>query len=142
MVEAGAQGDYRRGHARSHDFLARKQLRRSAKSRPNSLAKVNPQPKEWPIHVADPSIAERVEKHFDEMSDALKDADKLARMAKVEEVKNSVKENDFTEEERAAWGSDIAAALKSLESTQCARWSSNRASVPTVVLAPTFVLVH
>ncbi len=79
------------------------------------LAKVNPQPKEWPIHVADPSIAERVDKHFDEMSAALKDADKLARMAKVEEVKNSVKENDFTEDERAAWGSDIAAALKSLE---------------------------
>ena len=64
------------------------------------------------------------------MSAALKDADKLARMAKVEEVKNSVKENDFTEEERAAWGSDIAAALKSLESTQCARWLSKRASVP------------
>ncbi len=79
------------------------------------LARVNPQPKEWPIHVADPSIAERVDAHFDEMSAALKDADKLARMAKVDELKAQVKENDFTEEERAAWGSDIAAALKTLE---------------------------
>ncbi len=49
------------------------------------------------------------------MSAALKDADKLSRMAKVEELKNSVKENDFTEEERAAWGSEIAAAFKKLE---------------------------
>ncbi|HJI81158.1 MAG TPA: polyribonucleotide nucleotidyltransferase [Eggerthellaceae bacterium] len=79
------------------------------------LAKVNPQPKEWPIHVADPSIAERVDKHFDEMSAALKDADKQARIGKVEELKASIKENDFTEEEQEAWGSDIAAALKALE---------------------------
>ena len=79
------------------------------------LAKVNPQPKEWPIHVADPSIAERVDKHFDEMSAALKDADKQARIGKVEELKASIKENDFTEEEQEAWGSDIDAALKALE---------------------------
>lgn len=79
------------------------------------LAKVNPQPKEWPIHVADPSIAERVDKHFDEMSAALKDADKQARIGKVEELKASIKENDFTEEEQEAWGSDITAALKALE---------------------------
>lgn len=79
------------------------------------LAKVNPQPKEWPIHVTDPSIAERVDKHFDEMSAALKDADKQARIGKVEELKASIKENDFTEEEQEAWGSDIAAALKALE---------------------------
>ena len=79
------------------------------------LAKVNPEPKEWPVHVADPSIAERVDAHFDEMSAALKDADKLSRMAKVDELKASIKESDFNEEEQAAWGSDIAAALKTLE---------------------------
>lgn len=114
MVEAGAQ------EITEEDMLAAMTYGQEAiaafcEKQAEFLAKVNPQPKEWPIHVADPSIAERVEKHFDEMSAALKDADKLARMAKVEEVKNSVKENDFTEEERAAWGSDIAAALKSLE---------------------------
>lgn len=114
MVEAGAQ------EITEEDMLAAMTFGQEAiaafcEKQAEFLAKVNPQPKEWPIHVADPSIAERVEKHFDEMSAALKDADKLARMAKVEEVKNSVKENDFTEEERAAWGSDIAAALKSLE---------------------------
>lgn len=114
MVEAGAQ------EITEEDMLAAMTFGQEAiasfcEKQAEFLAKVDPQPKEWPIHVADPSIAERVEKHFDEMSAALKDADKLARMAKVEEVKNSVKENDFTEEERAAWGSDIAAALKSLE---------------------------
>lgn len=114
MVEAGAQ------EITEEDMLAAMTFGQEAiaafcEKQAEFLAKVNPQPKEWPIHVADPSIAERVEKHFDEMSAALKDADKLARMAKVEEVKNSVKENDFTEEERAAWGSDIAAALKALE---------------------------
>ena len=114
MVEAGAQ------EITEEDMLAAMTFGQEAiaafcEKQAEFLAKVNPQPKEWPIHVADPSIAERVEKHFDEMSAALKDADKFARMAKVEEVKNSVKENDFTEEERAAWGSDIAAALKSLE---------------------------
>lgn len=114
MVEAGAQ------EITEEDMLAAMTFGQEAiaafcEKQAEFLAKVNPQPKEWPIHVADPSIAERVDKHFDEMSAALKDADKLARMAKVEEVKNSVKENDFTEDERAAWGSDIAAALKSLE---------------------------
>ena len=114
MVEAGAQ------EITEEDMLAAMTFGQEAiaafcEKQAEFLAKVDPQPKEWPIHVADPSIAERVDNHFDEMSDALKDADKLARMAKVEELKNSVKENDFTEEERAAWGSDIAAALKSLE---------------------------
>ena len=49
------------------------------------------------------------------MAAALKDADKLSRMGKVEELKAQVKENEFSDEERAAWGSDIAAALKALE---------------------------
>lgn len=79
------------------------------------LAKIAPEPKEYPVHVADPSIAERVDPYFDQMSAALKDADKQARMGKVEELKASIKENEFSDEERAAWGSDINAALKSLE---------------------------
>ena len=79
------------------------------------LAKVNPTPMDYTIHAADPSVAERVDAHLDEMSAALKDADKAARMQKVEELKSSIIENDFTEEERAAWGSDIKAALKALE---------------------------
>ena len=79
------------------------------------LARVNPTPMDYTIHAADPSVAERVDAHLAEMSAALKDADKAARMGKVEQLKASIIENDFTEEERATWGSDIKAALKSLE---------------------------
>ena len=73
------------------------------------------EPVEWPVHVADPSIAERIAPYFDEMSAALRDADKLSRMAKVEALKERVASEDFSEEERDAWGSDIAAELKKLE---------------------------
>ena len=36
-------------------------------------------------------------------------------MGKVEELKARIKADQFSEEELAAWGSDIAAALKALE---------------------------
>lgn len=114
MVEAGAE------EITEEDMLAAMTFGQEAiaafcEKQTAFLNKVNPQPKEWPIHVADPSIAERVDKHFDEMSAALKDADKQARIDKVEELKASIKESDFTEEEQEAWASDIAAALKALE---------------------------
>ncbi len=114
MVEAGAQ------EISEEDMLKAMTLGQEAiaafcEAQARFLARVNPEPREWPVHVADPSIAERVSKHLDEMSAALKDADKLSRMAKVEELKTSIKENDFSEEEQAAWGSDIAAATKALE---------------------------
>mgnify|MGYP002765715699 FL=1 len=79
------------------------------------LDKCTIEKKEWSIHVPDASIAERVDPFFDEMSAALKDADKQARMGKVDELKARIKAEKFTEEELSAWGADIAAALKSLE---------------------------
>ena len=78
------------------------------------LAKVNPTPMDYVVAAADPSIAERVAPFYEQMSAALKDADKQARMGKVEEVKAAIKEQ-FSDEERAAWSSDIAAACKALE---------------------------
>ncbi len=114
MVEAGAK------EISEEDMLAAMAFGQEAiaafcEKQAAFLAKVNPEPKEWPIHVADPSIKERVEPYFDQMSAALKDADKLARMGKVEELKAAIKEREFSEDERAAWGSDIAAELKLLE---------------------------
>ena len=79
------------------------------------LDKCSIEPREWPIHVADPSIDERVSPFFDEMSAALKDADKQARMGKVEELKARITAEQFSDDERAAWKSDIAAVLKALE---------------------------
>ncbi|MDE8703203.1 polyribonucleotide nucleotidyltransferase [Adlercreutzia equolifaciens] len=79
------------------------------------IAQVNPTPMEYTIHAADPSIAEKVDPFLADMSAALRDADKASRMEKVEDLKNRIIETQFTEEERAAWGSDIKAALKALE---------------------------
>ena len=94
MVEAGAE------EISEEDMLAAMTFGQEAiaafcEKQKAFLEKVNPQPKEWPIHVADPSIAERIDKHFDEMSAALKDADKQARIGKVEELKASIKESDL-----------------------------------------------
>ena len=114
MVEAGAD------EVTEEDMLAAMEFGQEAiaafcEKQAEFLALVNPEPKVYPIHQADPSIAERVDAHFDEMSAALHDADKLSRIAKVEELKAAIKAEDFSDEERAAWGSDIAAACKSLE---------------------------
>ncbi len=114
MVEAGAHEISEEDMLKAMAF-GQEAIAAFCEKQSEFLAKVNPQPKEWPIHVPDPSIAERVDPHFDEMSAALKDADKLARMAKVDELKARIKAEDFTEEEQEAWGADIAAALKSLE---------------------------
>ena len=114
MVEAGAE------EISEEDMLAAMTFGQEAiaafcEKQAAFLARVNPTPMEYKIHMADPSVAERVDAHLAEMSAALKDADKAARMGKVEQLKASIIENDFTEEERATWGSDIKAALKSLE---------------------------
>ncbi|MCH4084157.1 MAG: polyribonucleotide nucleotidyltransferase [Coriobacteriaceae bacterium] len=61
-----------------------------------------------------PEVHERVFAHFDEMSAALKDADKLSRMDKVEALKESIKA-EFTEEEQEEWDRAIPVELKSLE---------------------------
>ncbi|MCL2826397.1 MAG: polyribonucleotide nucleotidyltransferase [Eggerthellaceae bacterium] len=79
------------------------------------LAKIAPEPVEYEIHTIDPELTARVSGYFDQMSAALKDADKASRVGKVEELKASIKEGAFTDEERALWGSDIAAELKALE---------------------------
>ena len=114
MVEAGAK------EISEEDMLAAMTFGQEAiaafcEKQAAFLAKVNPTPMEYTIHAADPCIAERITPYFDAMSAALKDADKQARMGKVEELKASIKENEFDEDERAAWGSDIAAELKKLE---------------------------
>ncbi|MBQ9690864.1 MAG: polyribonucleotide nucleotidyltransferase, partial [Eggerthellaceae bacterium] len=114
MVEAGAE------EISEEDMLKAMELGQEAiaafcDKQSEFLELVQPEQKVWPIHMPDPSIEERVQTHFDEMSAALKDADKLTRMEKVEQLKEAIKEADFTEEERDVWASDIAAALKGLE---------------------------
>jgi len=114
MVEAGAK------EISEEDMLAAMTFGQEAiaafcEKQAEFLAKVNPTPMEYTIHAADPCIAERVAPYFDQMSAALRDADKLSRVEKVAALKDQIKAEQFDEDERASWGSDIAAELKKLE---------------------------
>ncbi len=114
MVEAGAE------EITEEDMLAAMNFGQEAiaafcEHQAAFLAKVDPEPLAYKIHTADPCIAQRVDAYYDAMAAALKDADKLHRVAKVEDLKAQIKLECFTDEERALWGSDIAAACKSLE---------------------------
>ncbi|MBQ9002539.1 MAG: polyribonucleotide nucleotidyltransferase [Eggerthellaceae bacterium] len=114
MIEAGAK------EISEEDMLAAMSFGQTAiakfcEAQQRFLDRCDIQKREWPIHQADPSIAERIAPFAGEMSAALKDADKLARMGKVEELKERIKAEQFTDEERAAWSGDIAAELKLLE---------------------------
>ena len=114
MVEAGANEVSEDLMLRAMDF-GQQAIAKFCEAQQRFLDRCDITPVEWPIHVADPSIDERISPFFDEMSQALSDADKQARMGKVEELKARIKEESFNEEELSAWGSDIAAALKALE---------------------------
>ena len=114
MIEAGGE------EIAEEDMLAAMSFGQTAiaefcAAQQHFLDKCTIEKKEWSIHVPDVSIAERIDPFFDEMSAALKDADKQARMGKVDDLKARIKAEKFTEEELSAWGADIAAALKSLE---------------------------
>ncbi|MCD8315984.1 MAG: polyribonucleotide nucleotidyltransferase, partial [Eggerthellaceae bacterium] len=114
MVEAGAD------EISEDDMLAamafgQEAIAQFCKKQQEFIDKANPQPLPFMIHVPEPCIAERVGNYFNEMSAALKDADKHSRLDKVEKLKQDITEQNFSEEEQAAWSSDIAAALKALE---------------------------
>ncbi|MCL1796855.1 MAG: polyribonucleotide nucleotidyltransferase [Eggerthellaceae bacterium] len=79
------------------------------------IAKIAPEPKEYPVKTIEPEVTARINGFFDQMSAALKDADKASRLEKVSELKTTIKENEFSEDERALWESDISAELKALE---------------------------
>ncbi len=114
MIEAGAK------EISEEDMLAAMSFGQTAiakfcEAQQRFLDRCNIQKREWPLHKADPSIAERITPFLPEMSAALKDADKQARVSNVAELKERIKAEKFSEEELAAWGADIAAELKLLE---------------------------
>ncbi|WP_251212832.1 polyribonucleotide nucleotidyltransferase [Adlercreutzia murintestinalis] len=114
MVEAGADEISEEDMLKAMTF-AQEAIGKFCERQAAFIARANPVPMEYTIHEPDPVIAERVSAYGAEMEACLKDADKQARMAKVELLKETIKEESFSEEERLAWASDIAAALKSLE---------------------------
>ncbi len=114
MVEAGADQVSEEDMLEAMAF-AQKVIGEFCEKQASFIAKVAPEPMEFTIHVPDEAVIERVSAHYSEMELALKDADKQSRIDKVEELKESIKESDFTEEELEEWGSDIASELKALE---------------------------
>lgn len=72
------------------------------------------QKREYILDEPVPEVHERIFAHFDDMSAALKDADKTARVAKVEELKEQIRA-EFTDEEREVWSRPITTQLKALE---------------------------
>ena len=72
------------------------------------------QQREYILDEPTPEVHERVFAHFDEMDAALKDADKLSRIAKVEALKAAIKA-EFSEEEQAKYSREIPVELKALE---------------------------
>ena len=59
-------------------------------------------------------VHDKVFAHYDEMSAALKDADKLSRISKVEQLKAAITA-EFTPEEQAQYSREIPVELKALE---------------------------
>ncbi len=112
---SGRRRDLRRGHAGRHDVRPgghRRVLRGAAAlPRPREHPAASSGRCTWPT----PPSPSAWRRSMDEMSAALHDADKLSRMGKVEELKERIKAEQFSDEERAAWKGDIAAELKKLE---------------------------
>ena len=71
-------------------------------------------PKEYILDEAVPEVEERIFAHYDEMYAALSDADKLSRIAHVEELKERIRA-EFTEEEQLMCEREIPVNLKKLE---------------------------
>lgn len=78
------------------------------------LDQVDITPRTYDLDAPVPEVIEQVEGYYDQMYAALQDADKLSRLAKVEELKAQIKAS-FTEEQQAAYAREIAAACKALE---------------------------
>ena len=70
--------------------------------------------RDYPLDEPNQYVHDKVFAHYAEMSAALKDADKQARMSKVDEVKRAITA-EFTEEEQAEFDRALPVELKSLE---------------------------
>lgn len=114
MVEAGADCISEEDMLKAMTF-AQEAIGAFCDAQAKFIEMVNPTPMEYKIHVPPAEVVERISAYESQMQAALRDPDKATRIEKVEELKESIKQNDFTEEELAEWGSDISAELKALE---------------------------
>ena len=114
MVEAGADEISEQDMLEAMNF-GQEAIAAFCAAQQSFLDKIAIEQKEYPLHVVDEEICERVAKYYDDMSAALKDADKLARMDRVAELKARIIAEAFTEEEAELCAKDIAGELKKLE---------------------------
>ncbi|MCL2889104.1 MAG: polyribonucleotide nucleotidyltransferase [Eggerthellaceae bacterium] len=113
MVEAGAdevsEEDMLAALSFGQEAIAAFCARQSA-----FLEKIAPKPLEYPEYSVDPELTQRIASYFDQMTGALKDPDKASRADKINELKQYIKENAFSEDERARWATALSLELKAL----------------------------
>lgn len=114
MVEAGAE------EISEQDMLLAMNLGQEAigkfcEVQRRFIERTNPVKLEYTPHIPDEKIENVILKYYDQMRDLLKDVDKQTRIEKVENLKKTIIETEFSEEEQEEWAGDIAAELKKLE---------------------------
>ncbi|MDR0888555.1 MAG: polyribonucleotide nucleotidyltransferase [Coriobacteriales bacterium] len=113
MVEAGGEEISEEDMLAALTF-AQEAIGKFCEAQKRFLEKVAPEPKTYELDEPVPEVESRIAPYYDRMSAALKDADKLSRMAKVDALKDEIKAT-FTEEEQEKWHREIPAQLKLLE---------------------------
>ena len=113
MVEAGADEVCEADMIAALEF-AQEAIGAFCDEQQKLLDKCTIEPKTYELDQPIPEVVDKVDGYYAAMEAALKDADKQSRIAKVEELKDEIKAS-FTDEERAMWGREIAAACKALE---------------------------
>ena len=113
MVEAGADEVSEEDMVKALEF-GQKVIGEFCDEQQKFLDKCEITPFAYELDQPIPEVIEKVESYYDQMASALKDADKQSRIAKVEALKDEIKAS-FTDEQRDAWGREIAAACKALE---------------------------
>ena len=113
MVEAGADEVCEADMIAALEF-AQEAIGAFCDEQQKFLDKCTIEPKTYELDQPIPEVVDKVDGYYAAMEAALKDADKQSRIAKIEELKDEIKAS-FTDEERAMWGREIAAACKALE---------------------------
>ena len=113
MVEAGADEVCEADMIAALEF-AQEAIGAFCDEQQKFLDKCTIEPKTYELDQPIPEVVDKVDGYYAAMEAALKDADKQSRIAEVEELKDEIKAS-FTDEERAMWGREIAAACKALE---------------------------
>ncbi len=113
MVECGADEVTEEDMVGALEF-AQEAIAAFCEEQQKFLDKCAIEPKTYELDQPIPEVIDKVDGFYAAMEAALKDADKQSRIAKVEELKDDIKAS-FTDEERAMWGREIAAACKALE---------------------------